>query len=129
MSIGIEIKDSVEPVIDSLLKRLRNPGDFWGRVGIKMERSVKTNFQEGGRPLKWKQSQRAIRDGGLTLVDSGRLRSSIKWKLGRDRQGVSIGTPVEYARKANKDRPFMVIQKQDMRGIIDLLHKFFEIKR
>jgi phage gpG-like protein len=35
--------------------------------------SVTKNFEAGGRPAKWKPSRRAEREGGQTLVKSGRL--------------------------------------------------------
>ena len=49
--------------------------------GEYMVGSVKRNFAVGGRPRKWKPSLRALATGGKTLVKTGRLRSSIGWKV------------------------------------------------
>jgi phage gpG-like protein len=64
--------------------------------GEYMVGSVKRNFAAGGRPRKWKPSHRALATGGKTLVKSGRLRTSIGWRLGR--RAVYVGTNVKYAR-------------------------------
>ena len=49
----------------------------WTKVSIWLDRWVQKNFKsEGGSVGGWKKSQRAIRQGGMTLQDKGRLRSS-----------------------------------------------------
>lgn len=39
--------------------------------------SVQENFRTGGRPTQWVKSKRAIRQGGQTLLGSGRLMKSL----------------------------------------------------
>lgn len=63
--------------------------------GEYMVGSVKRNFAAGGRPRKWKPSRRALATGGKTLINSGRLRSSIGWKVKKG--SVYVGTNVAYA--------------------------------
>ncbi len=56
--------------------------------------STKRNFLAGGRPRRWKPSQRALREGGQTLIKTGRLKNSI---TGRVRGAtVLVGTNVRY---------------------------------
>lgn len=57
--------------------------------------SVSKNFEQGGRPDKWKKSQ-----AEKTLNDSGRLASSFTPRHGRD--WALVGTNVRYARIHNE---------------------------
>ncbi len=64
-------------------------------IGLYVMSSVDRNFAEGGRPIRWKPSQRAIDQNGLTLVDKSRLRGSITKKVSGDT--LTVGTNVKYA--------------------------------
>ncbi len=65
-------------------------------VGEIVRSSSVRNFEAGGRPTVWQVSKRARKEGGQTLIKSGRLRKSITIKAGR--MDVVIGTNVVYAR-------------------------------
>jgi len=119
MSIGIEIRGNAEKGIKKMIAKLNNPGDFWNRVGIKMERSVKKNFRDGGRPKMWKKSLRAADEDGQTLVDTGRLRASIRWGQLVGNDGIVIGTPVEYAEQ----------HQEGFRGLVALPARSRTVKR
>jgi len=93
------------------------------KVGVILMRSIMRNFRVGGRPDKWKPSQRAILTGGTTLVKSGQLKRSINPSA--TRESVIIGTNIEYARKHHYGigviaRPFMVIQEEDDVEILEI---------
>ena len=74
-------------------------------IGERVTRSIMMNFREGGRPVKWKPSQRSKiahiskKDGksrlGKTLIDTGKLMRSIHYKF--DKQTVTVGTNIVYA--------------------------------
>lgn len=55
---------------------------------------VEENFEAEGRP-RWKPSERAASEGGVTLQKSGRLAASIS--TGHDATSAQIGSNVEYA--------------------------------
>lgn len=65
--------------------------------------SVRKTFGVGGRPQQWKQSARAVREGGQTLIKSGRLMNSIFGQSHPDHieeiraDSVTVGTNVKYA--------------------------------
>lgn len=100
--IGIEVKGDINKDVERLLKKLKQPRQFWGRVGLIMEKSVKLNFRFGGRPKSWKRSQRAIKQSGETLVNTGALRASIRWRRLSANAGVKIGTPLKYGKVHNE---------------------------
>jgi hypothetical protein len=65
-------------------------------IGMFMSSEMKKNFDEGGRPDTWPESQRVQRHGGQTLRDSGTLRNSIDYEVTPD--GVNVG-PSAVGRK------------------------------
>jgi phage gpG-like protein len=85
----------VVQVIQGLANRLRNMKPALRIVGQILRTSVVRNFEEGGRPSRWKESKRASAEGGLTLSDTGRLRNSIHAKVFSNQ--VQVGTNVVYA--------------------------------
>lgn len=48
----------------------------WDSVSDILLQSVTENFLQGGRPDKWIPSQRAMKEGGKTLIQSGALMAS-----------------------------------------------------
>lgn len=67
-------------------------------IGAALVRSTLQRFEYQRSPagVPWKRSKRAIEQNGQTLVDSGRLRTSITFRaLGND--AVEVGTNVVYA--------------------------------
>jgi phage gpG-like protein len=54
----------------------RVPTEVMKEVGQMTIDSVKKNFEEQGRPVKWPSSQAADREGRDTLIDSGLLMNS-----------------------------------------------------
>ncbi len=152
----IKIKENLE----HLNKIIRNFGKIekilFG-VGEYMLSSVEENFQVSGRPKKWRKLSVATlksgykykkykKRGGITkgftkhitgkkiLIDSGRLKNSIAYKVNKTK--LYVGTTVIYAALhqfggyagRNKKvyipaRPYLLMQERDRGWITDLYRK------
>ena len=67
----------------------------------RVDRSIAMNFRQGGRPEKWKPSQRALRTGsGKTLIDTGILVNSINTRIATESKLIA-STPTKYAKAHN----------------------------
>lgn len=64
-------------------------------IGEELLLSVKRNFEEEGRPDRWKKSRRAAAENGQTLSDKGTLRNSFTYRATGSR--LVLGTAVQYA--------------------------------
>lgn len=96
MTITIKWDDrKVLEALNGAAKRCADTGPLLEEIGEIVKLSVKRNFEDGGRPGKWKTSKRAAAQGGVTLSDTGRLRSSITSLVSG--KVVEIGTNVKYA--------------------------------
>lgn len=62
---------SVDQIFSIIAERLGDPSPVFDEIGEIMIESIQTNFEQGGRPQKWKKSKRAIAQGGRTLIDKG----------------------------------------------------------
>jgi phage gpG-like protein len=112
--------------------------------------SISENFDVGGRhgtgpyggsegaTHTWKRSKRAIEQSGMTLLDTGRLATSITYSIGIDRKTIHIGSNVVYAAIHNFGgyngrnrsvhqiaRPFAVIQTEDIEDIRAALTAYY----
>ena len=87
--------------IGRLALGLRDPRPMLAEIGARLEATTRERFESerepGGAP--WLPSQRAQREGGQTLTDSGRLRASITHVVRGSGAGaeVLVGTNVVYA--------------------------------
>ena len=100
MSDGLVLKFSLRDMgmgrtIQEVADRIEQPQRMLSEIGLVMLSSIKRNFQEGGRPVPWKPSERAIEQHGQTLVDTRRLEKSISMKVYNNR--VWVGTNLIYA--------------------------------
>ena len=68
-------------------------------IGSSMVASTIHRFETETGPdgTPWRPSARALREGGQTLSDSGRLRASITHRVGVGGDSVAVGTNVVYA--------------------------------
>lgn len=90
--------------------------------------SVLENFDKGGRPNKWKQSERARKEGGQTLVDDKNMMNSTHWDADGD-SALVVGLSDEKAvwhdspskKSNNPQRKILMIQDEDYDDIGDLL--------
>lgn len=75
--------DVVKKRYDAIQKRAENPMPAQTEVCLKSQRDVLEHFrnEEGQGGATWPKSQRALREGGKTLQDTGRLRASIRYAI------------------------------------------------
>ncbi|MRR56955.1 MAG: phage virion morphogenesis protein [Deltaproteobacteria bacterium] len=95
-TIGVKIDD--REVVEALRRLERQAGDLrpvMREIAGDMLDSVQENFARQGRPLRWKPSRRARKQGGQTLRDTNRLYRSIIARS--DTNGAMVGTNVRYA--------------------------------
>lgn len=87
----------VEATLSSIAARAGDMRPAWDEVGVAMVDSTHERFrqQQGPDGTPWKPSQRALKDGGMTLTDTRRLDNSMTHLP--DDVGVEWGTNVEYA--------------------------------
>lgn len=88
---------AVESALRRLRRRVRNMHPILDEIGQTLETSTLRRFETGTGPdgRRWPVSGRARRQGGQTLVDTGRLAASITHRADNDE--VVVGTNVVYA--------------------------------
>lgn len=65
--------------LKKISQELSDPQVILKDIGLYVLGSIWKNFEAGGRPYKWKPSQRALRERNLTLVDKDNLRQGIRF--------------------------------------------------
>lgn len=111
--------------------RLKDPTPLMRDLSIKLQQNVITRFvlERDPQDRPWIPSQRAIRDGGQTLTDTGRLRASIRFAHGKNYAEVFTNSLV-YAAKHNygqgrlPQRQFIGLGPQDERVMIELANEY-----
>lgn len=88
--------EDLNNLIGNLIRNLANPTPIFKEVAVRLASSVAQSFKEGGRPEKWKMSMRAKRQGGQTLLSSGRLMKSLLTPQVTD-DGITFGSNLPYA--------------------------------
>jgi len=68
---------------------------IYPKYAARIDRSIKKNFEAGGRPKKWEPSLRNRTTGRKTLVKEAILQNSIR--VIPTKTGIKAGTPVVYA--------------------------------
>jgi phage gpG-like protein len=97
IAIRYNVKDlGVKTALENFEQRLKRPEKPLRECGLVLLRSIAKNFKQGGRPVRWKKSIRALATGGQTLVDTSRLRKSIAMDVRGNT--LTVGTNVKYAR-------------------------------
>jgi len=91
-TVQVTVDNSALRAIQDLGERVRFLDPVRRDFGERMLRSIRQNFQAGGRPDSWKPSKKK---SGKTLIDSARLMNSITYRL--EGEVVAIGTNVVYA--------------------------------
>lgn len=145
-SFRMDLSDMMGGVARAINK-MGDTGPLMQAIGEALVVSTLERFEDGKCPdgQSWKPSKRAVAEGGLTLVDKGRLKKS----FGEDAPGfeatrthVVVGTNVEYAGihqfggEAGRNhavfldpRPFLGISEEDRQEIqgtmVDHLAKAF----
>jgi len=97
ISVKYTLKDlEAKIAIKQAARRLSEPEKALKECGLVLLRSIAKNFKAGGRPVRWQKSGRALREGGKTLVDTARLKSSMTMRVLK--RTLTVGTNVKYAR-------------------------------
>jgi len=92
----VELTNSLNDAFSQLVNKLEHIEQPLQEVAVVFGSSIKQNFREGGRPDRWTQSRRAKREGGQTLIDTGRLMkdSSMPQVQGKT---IVLGSTLKYA--------------------------------
>jgi phage virion morphogenesis protein len=132
--------DMAKATLAALSAKMKNMTPVMKTIGQVIRTSIQKNFEEGGRPQGWiKLSPATVgkkrKGAGKILVDSGRLKNSIKVQAFSDR--VEVGTNVIYAAihhfggQAGRGgkvripaRPYMLIQEEDWKEIDEAASDF-----
>ena len=145
--ISIKSDDSaVRRIVKGLLKRLSNTTPAMRVIGEIVQESIQTNFEEGGRPKKWKklksttikQRKRRGHWPGRILVESGvsgGLMGAISYKPFPKKVVMSANKIYaaihHFGGKAGRGkkvtipaRPYMMVQDEDWREIEAMLGNF-----
>lgn len=112
-------------------RRLRDPSPLNRDIAVKLHQNVITRFvlEKSPTGAAWKPSQRALRQGGQTLTDTGRLRSSIRFGFGKTHAEVFTNTLV-YAFPHNEGIPpqpkrqFIGFGPEDQKAIVSISEKY-----
>ena len=128
---GVVIRVDARIVSRRLKKAARNAERMQAAfrdVGEIALRSIRKNFDDGGRPKSWpkrKTRYSGRRRRNKLLIDTGQLVNSLTYQA--TNQHVDIGTNVEYAathhfgRGGIPARPFLMLQDEDDRPIRDAI--------
>lgn len=97
-TISVDVRDfeGLGEKLRRLEKAGADPKSMLDEIGGSLETSTRLRFERGEAPdgTPWPPSIRVRREGGQTLVDSGRLRDSITHQVAGDT--VEVGTNVIY---------------------------------
>lgn len=78
---NVDLKE-FEKTFGEMLARASNPRKPLTEIGVLMVSEMQENFRTQGRPEQWEQSQRAKREGGETLRDTGTLMRGLIAEVG-----------------------------------------------
>lgn len=95
--INADVKiDKFNEIIDVAKRTASDLKPAMAAIGNLVTKSVKQNFREGGRPVRWPSSKKPK---GKTLIGTGALMKNIHYELDNDGNAVTIMTgPQKYAR-------------------------------
>ncbi|MBR1744769.1 MAG: phage virion morphogenesis protein [Fibrobacter sp.] len=94
--INADVKiDKFNEIIDIAKRTASDLKPAMAAIGNLVAKSVKQNFREGGRPVRWPSSKKPK---GKTLVGTGALMKGIHYELDSDGNAVTVMTgPQKYA--------------------------------
>jgi phage virion morphogenesis protein len=109
-------------------RRAQRMSEAFDEVGEIVLRSIRRNFDEGGRPSKWPARSTKYtgrRAGNKLLIDTGRLLNSITRRS--TPSYAEVGTNTVYAAthhfgdRGIPARPFIMVQDEDREPIAEAL--------
>lgn len=132
MSLSIKLNPANAEVLqrlDHIISTLIGPSreQMFDAIGNGLVANLQLRFKDGVDPQgnPWVKSQRAIREGGQTLINTGLMRNSFTYAA--DADGVDVGTNNPYApfhqfgTKRMPQREILGISKDDEDMIIDIV--------
>lgn len=98
--LNFEIKfdfSKLEKSVEDKVNKIENLKPVMQTIAMDMMKETQLNFRNEKTPdnVSWQKSKRALRDGGKTLADTGRLKKSFSAKF--DGLSAIVGTNVIYA--------------------------------
>ena len=137
--------------IGKKMAELRNMNPPLKKSSILMRKSVKDNFSQGGRPIRWRPKSKATiaieksilgRTTSKPLIFTGNLRKSISYRKVNDKiyevfpAGIGYAGIHQYGGRTNfagrnipvPARPFMVFQNSDLDSIVNIFKEHIEKK-
>ena len=140
--ISLEIDGAtLNPGLARMAAVLTNPSTAMDQVGRYLVASTLRRFERERAPdgSPWLKSARALAEGGQTLTDTGRLRTSIAHTVADGGRAVGVGSNVLYAaihqfggragrgRKAKLPaRPYLGIDDRDRANILRIVSRALE---
>ena len=140
VSVGIE-GSALDAALERLAAVLTNPSAVMDQVGRYLVSSTLRRFERERAPdgKPWLKSARALAEGGRTLTDTGRLRSSIAHTVTEGGHVVEVGSNVLYAaihqfggragrgrRVTLPARPYLGIDERDQANILRIVARAIE---
>ncbi len=100
MAAGLTVDEELSAALKRLLALGRDQSAAMDSVATMLAGRSRENFTKQASPLgvPWKQSERALKEGGQTLRDKGSLFAAIKQDHGKDfaRAGPASGAAAHY---------------------------------
>ncbi len=103
MAVKVELNDNnLQHYLRHLKDKMSDLTPFFRDVATLLESQARQSFYDEKSPagVPWKPSQRKLRKGGKTLIESGRLVGSITSKYSK--RSASAGTNVFYGEQHQK---------------------------
>ena len=128
----------VDGALARLAAALSRPDDMMDSIGRYLVGSTHRRFERERAPdgSPWLKSARAIAEGGRTLTDTGRLRSSVAHTVTDGGRTVEVGSSVVYAAihqfggRAGKGRrakiparPYLGVDEHDRDAIAQIVSR------
>lgn len=98
--VEIQGLEQARRILRQVGTRLCNPTPAMDAIGNLLVTSILRNFEAGGRPKKWrplKPATKKRKKTQKTLIETGRLRDSITFKLENKGRRLVVGTNIGYA--------------------------------
>lgn len=83
-------------MIERMSKLPENPEGMYREIGVYLGSEILKTFKQGGRPVAWPVSARARKQGGQTMLNTGRLaKEESTPQISAD--GITFGSILPYA--------------------------------
>lgn len=118
-------------LVEEMRRRAENLLPVWPKAAAVIAEGVDQNFTDQGSPSgPWPPSLRALRDGGLTLVDTENLRRNATNQRTEEPTTLRVGTDVPYGDEVTRGkgvippRPFLEIGEATARTIAEAVFQY-----